>query len=237
MKRIFILPFILIAVGHTGLFAQATKSEIRNSITYKLERGVYNRALKYNDIGIAVNALYNLCVLEPQNDSLLYALQYLYFNNQQYISSVLVANDVLLLNNKNTGSQEMKAMGLEQIGAKDKAIEEYESLYLKNSNNLDYLYKTAFLQYGVKRYKEALTNVDILLGKPQADSVKLTFDKGNNEQQQVPMKASLYNLKGMIQQAQGKMDDARKQFNLSLQPSPDFFLAKQNLDSLAVRTK
>ncbi|HLF33680.1 MAG TPA: tetratricopeptide repeat protein, partial [Cyclobacteriaceae bacterium] len=126
----------------------------------------------------------------------------------------------------------MKAISLEQIGAKDKAIEEYETLYLKNSQQLDYLYKTTFLQYEVQRFKEASTNADILLANKKIDSLEITFPKGETEQQQVPMRASLLNLKGLIEQAQGNKEEARKHFDAALVLTPDFFIARQNLDLL-----
>ncbi len=236
MKRLKVFYVIFLILGVFRLHAQS-QDDVTNSMTYKVEKAVYNRAIKYNDAGIAVNALYRLCVLQPRNDSLLYALQYLYFNSQDYISSILVANDVLLLNPKNTGSQEMKAMSLERVGAKDKAIDEYESLYLKNNSNITYLYKTALLEYEVKRYKESLTNVNILLKQNQADTLKLTFDKNDSVQIQVPMKASLYNVKGMLNEALNNDTGAKVDYDSALMIAPDFFLPKQNLDSLKVKMK
>ncbi len=236
MKKIFkacLLFFILSSFG-TMIYAQ---NDIRNSVIYKVQIGVYNRSVKYNDYHQALNALYNLCVLEPQNDSLLIALEYIYFNNREYISAVLVANDALMLNPNNIESREMKAISLEQIGAKDKAIEEYESLYLKNNQHLNYLYKTAFLQYEIQRYKEARTNADILLSINDIDSLEITFPKGETEQQQVPMRASLLNLKGLIEQAMGNKEEAKKQFSAALVILPDFYLARKNLDSLAQPAK
>ncbi|HLF33771.1 MAG TPA: hypothetical protein VI583_06025, partial [Cyclobacteriaceae bacterium] len=78
MKKIIsagILFFMLISSAR--LFAQ---TDVRNSLVYRIQMGVYNRAIKYNDYRLAVNALYNMSVLEPENDSLLIALQYIYFN-------------------------------------------------------------------------------------------------------------------------------------------------------------
>lgn len=235
MKKLLLIGLSCIIFITHNLQAQSQQENVKNTMLYKLQRGVYNRALKYNDPNIAILALYNLVTLDPRNDSLLYDLQYFYFNNQEYISSILVANDVLMLNSNNWHSQEMKALSLERVGANDKAIDEYESLYLKHNDNLTYLYKTAALQYTAKRYKEAKTNIDILLGQQLADSIRMTFPKGDSAQQQVPMKASLYNLKGLVDQAMGNKDDAKNDFNKALEIVPDFYLAKQNLDSLNVQ--
>jgi tetratricopeptide (TPR) repeat protein len=137
-----------------------------------------------------------------------------------------------LLNPNHTGSQEIKAVALEEIGARDKALEEYESLYLKHSNSIQYLFKMTVLQVDLKRYKEAKTNADILLSKKTIDSLEIDMPKGENETQPVSMKACLYNLKGLIEQGQGNNDEAKKQFDAALQMNPDFYLARQNLDAM-----
>jgi tetratricopeptide (TPR) repeat protein len=236
MKKFF-FKSLFVLIMFAAIYPLQAQSDIRNSLVYKLQRGVYNRAIKYNDIQNAITALYNICVLEPQNDSILTSLEYIYYTNRQYFSAILVANDALLLNPNNTGSREMKAVSLEQVGAKDKALEEYESLYLKNNNNIDYLYKMAILQFDLKRYNEAGTNVDILLVKKEIDSLNITLPKGDSSQQQVKMKANLYNLKGLIAQAKGNKDEAKKQYGMALEMVPDFYLARQNLDLLLKEAK
>ena len=85
MKKTILIGMCLMLLVAYGLHAQTQQEDVKNSMIYKLQRGVYNRALKYNDPNVAIFALYNLCALDPRNDSLLYDLQYFYFNNQQYI--------------------------------------------------------------------------------------------------------------------------------------------------------
>jgi tetratricopeptide (TPR) repeat protein len=234
-KNLIALLFFLIIIPFAA--SAQSQNEIRNSTSYKINRGIYNRAVKYNDYDNAITALYGMCVVEPQNDSLLFAMEYLYYNNRNYISAIMVANDVLLLNAGNIAAQEMKAVSLEQVGAKDKALDEYESLYLKNNNNVNYLYKAAFLQYELKRYKESKTNVEILLSNKTIDSLVITLPKGESGQQEIPIKASLHNLKGLIEQAQGNKDEAKKEFDAALAITPDFSFAKQNLDALLKQGK
>ncbi len=214
-----------------GSFAQES-TDIRNSVFFRIQKGIYNRAIKYNDVNMAVSALYNLCTMDPQNDSLLYSLAYHYFDNQNYVSSILTLNDVLMLNPGNMEAMEMKAVSLERVGAKERAIEQYESLYLNDDSNLNYLYKAAVLQYELKRYQESKTNADILLNKDQLDEIVYYFPGENNQQQEVPLKASLHNLKGLIAKDQGNMEEAKEQFTLALEIVPEFNLAKQNLEEI-----
>jgi tetratricopeptide (TPR) repeat protein len=206
--------------------------DIRQTMVYQLQKGIYQRAMNYNDVNTAINALYNLCVLEPQNDSILFGLAYIYFDNQSYLSATLTLNDVLILNPNNLQALEMKALSLEQIGAYDKSLEDYESLYLK-TDNINFLYKMAVFQYELKRFKEAKTNLDILLSKKEADDLKLYFPDENDQQQEIVMRASLHNMKGLIAKAEGNHTEARKQFGIALEINPEFYLAKQNLTELS----
>lgn len=235
-KVIFSLAvWMLILVFGQSLQAQdATEDEIdiKQTIIYRLQKGIYHRAMKYNDVNTAINALYNVCMLEPANDSLLFALGYIYFDSQRYLSATLTLTDVLLLNPNRLEALEMKAVSLEQIGAYDKSMEDYESLYLK-SNNINFLYKVAVFQYELKRFKEAKTNIDILLSKPESDEMKIYFPDENEQQQEVVMRASLHNIKGMIAKAEGNITEAKKQFGISLEVQPDFYMAKANLTELS----
>jgi len=235
MKRFLALSIFL---GAVFCFRPATSvaqqsNDIKNSLYYRIQKANYNRALKYNDVNMAISALYNLTTMEPQNDSLLFSLAYLYFDNQNFFSSVLTLNDVLLLNPDNLPALEMKAVALERVGATEKALEAYESLYLKSDENINYLYKVAVFQYELKRYSESKTNVDILLSKPKVDEIKLVFPTEDNQDQEIPMRASLHNLKGLIARENGNVDEAKKQFSIALEIAPEFYLAKKNLADLA----
>jgi tetratricopeptide (TPR) repeat protein len=226
---------MILLVSGTSIHAQEETQEpidIRKTMVYRMQKGIYQRAMKYNDVSTAVNALYNICVLEPQNDSILFGLAYIYFDNQRYLSATLTLNDVLMLNPNNLQALEMKALSLEQIGAIDKSLDDYESLYLK-SNNINFLYKVAIFQYELKRFKEAKTNLDILLSNQKADELKIYFPDENEEQQEIVMRASLHNLKGMIANEEGNIEEAKKQFGIALEVAPDFYMAKKNLIELS----
>jgi tetratricopeptide (TPR) repeat protein len=136
-----------------------------------------------------------------------------------------------MLNSKNLAAQEMKAVALDRLGAKDKSLEEYESLYLK-SNDINFLYKVAFFQYELKRFRECITNIKIMLEGTDIDNEMLVFSGENNEQQEIPMRASLINLRGMVEQGMGNKEEARKYYNQALEISPEFFVCRENLNKL-----
>jgi tetratricopeptide (TPR) repeat protein len=90
----------------------------------------------------------------PEDLRYMEALGSLYFEAGEYASSALVAMDILKINDKNVGSLEIASYALEQLGAFDRALPYYERLHLLTGDNF-ILYKSAYLQYSMKRYAEA----------------------------------------------------------------------------------
>jgi lipoprotein NlpI len=52
-----------------------------------------------------------------------------------------------------------------------------------------------------------------------------------NKEIQVPFKAVVYNLQGLIARAQGNEESAKKYFNSALELAPDYALVKENLNT------
>jgi len=221
IARIIVL-FAIIFIINGKIQAQ---DDIRNVFLF-----TYERALKYNDRFEAKSALYKLLAMDPQNDSLLSTLAYLYFEAGQYASNVIICIDVLDINPRNTGALEMSGVSYENLGLKDKSLENYEKLYLI-TNDFEVLYKMAFLQYEVGKFQQAATNIEILLSKTEAEE-STVFYTINEEEKEFPIKAAIYNVQGLVNQSLDNKDAARTSFEESLKISPDFVYAKQNLDSL-----
>jgi len=188
-------------------------------------------AARWSDADVVKDALYDLIVEDPNNDSLIFQLAYLYYDNQKYPSSILIGQDLLNRNPKNVQVLELVALSYENLHIYDRALQNYESLFLL-TNSTSMLYKMAVLQFELKRYQETLTNADILLSKPEADSLKVIFADAKNQEKEYPIRVALNNLKGMVYKAQGDKVNARKHFETALKMAPDFLLAKQNLDGL-----
>jgi tetratricopeptide (TPR) repeat protein len=226
LKILVLSGIILVLSGFTATFAQRI-----DSVKYRDQLMVYSRAIKYNDFDVAKTALYNLITLNPRSDSLLFSLSYLYFEHQNYISSILVSQDVLRLNPNHEGALEMAAVSFEQIGAKERALETYESIYLKR-NDINALYKMAFLQFEVNKLLESKTSAEILLERKELEDLKLVFATEDQKEIEVPMKASVLNLLGMISKQQGKTEEAKGFFNKAIAEAPDFAIAKKNLQDV-----
>ena len=231
MKRTFILLLLAFCAGN--LAAQTANDSIprldakTKAALNAADQTAYQVAMRYSDLGMAKSKLYDLMIRNPENTRYMEALANIYFDNTQYPSAALVALDLLQMNDKNVGALEIAAYSLEQLGALDRALPHFESLYLLTGDNFS-LYKSAFIQYNLKRYEEALNSVNMLVKNAKADE-KIGFPKSQTETQEVSMKAAALNLKGLIYLDQNSMAEAKTSFNEAISLDSTFEQAKENL--------
>ena len=166
-------------------------------------------------------------VRNPEDLRYMEALGSLFFESGKNASAALVAMDLLKINDKNVGALEIASYALEQLGAFDRALPYYESLHLLTGDNFS-LYKSAYLQYSIKRYAEALNSLTMLVKVAKADE-KIGFAVSETETQQVNMKAAALNLRGLVYLEQGSKSEAKTAFTEALALEPTFTQAKDNL--------
>jgi Flp pilus assembly protein TadD len=231
MKRVFVI--VLFACGFGAAQAQTATDSIprldpkTKSALNVADQMAYQTALRYNDLEIAKIKLYDLMVRNPEDLRYMEALGSLYFEAGQNASAALVAMDLLKINDKNVSALEIAAYSLEQLGAFDRALPYYESLNLLTGDNFS-LYKSAYLQYSMKRYAEALNSVNMPTKNAKVDE-KIGFAVSEAETQQVDMKAAALNLKGLVYLDQSSKAEAKAAFNEALTLEPNFKQAKENL--------
>ncbi|GAB2481838.1 MAG: tetratricopeptide repeat protein [Cytophagales bacterium] len=233
MKRILFALLIILCSG--SLLAQTNDSIPRLDAKTKnalnaIDQIAYQMALRYNDRAMAKSKLYDLMSRNPEDIRYMEALTSLYFEAGQTASAALVALDILELNDKSIGALEIAAYSLEQLGALDRALPQYESLYLLTGDNFS-LYKSAFLQYSLKRYEEAINSVNMLVKNAKADE-KVGFPISETETQEVAIKAAALNLKGLIYQDQNSTAEAKAAFQEAISLDPNFQQAQENLKKL-----
>ncbi len=227
MKRLILVFTVLLAIV---ISAQAQDSP-QNTPEFKRNKLIFEMASTFNDPSVARMALYNMIAIDSKNPALIDSLALLYFEFQNYASAAIVSQEALRRNPNNPLLLELSAVSYENLGLPDRALNQYESLYLKQSNPIT-LYKIAFLQFQLKRLVEANTSADILLSKPELKEQKLVFSKSDNTTQQVSMHAAVYNLKGLVAKEQGNTDEAKAMFNKALEITPDFEIALENVQEL-----
>ncbi len=191
----------------------------------------YALASRWSDGAVVKDALYDMIILNPKNDSLIFNLAYYYFENRQYASATLVSQELLARDSKNLDYLELSAASFEGLGILDRALQNYETQYLL-SNNILTLYKIAFLQLELNRLEEGLTNVEILLAKPEANTLMIGFNDTQNNPKDFPMKYPVMNLKGLILEGKGDKAGAKKVYEEIVKMAPDFAPAVNNLTEL-----
>jgi len=226
------LSIILLSFSANSIAQETEQKPDEKSAIYWLYDAHYRMAIQYNDFSEAKSALYNLVLLEPQNDSLRYNLAYIYFDANQYPSTILACKDILAINPNHLGALELSGVSFENLGLKDKALPNYEKLYMLSSN-LNSLYKMAFLQYDLKKYAECQVNIDILLENDELENANVVFTDENNDSKEYPMKVAVLNLKGLVNKDVGNNELAKQAFEAALAIAPDFEFARTNLAELS----
>ncbi len=191
----------------------------------------YALASRWNDGQVAKDDLYDMIVINPGTDAIIYNLAYFYYENRQYASATLVSQELLARDPKNQNYLQLSAASFEGLGILDRSLQNYETLYLLTNSTLA-PYKIAFMQFDLKRYEESLTNVGILLGKPDIEKYDIGFKDSSNKQKDFPMKLAILNLKGLIFKARGDKAGAKKVFEDIIKEAPDFQPAISNLSEL-----
>ena len=203
----------------------------QNSEEVTLEISKMNQALLYGDKQIAVSKMYNIIALQGPESVYKDSLAYLYFNERNYLSCFLVANDILEKYPEKMDMLEMSAVSLESIGANDKAAEAYEKLFTaKNTGFLGY--KLAGLQYGMKKYEEAYATIKKASKSPVDTKTTFSFKVNANYSQDVPLAPSVAYLEGVIAEALEKNIEAKAAYERAILGFPDFVLAKDSLSNL-----
>ncbi|MDA0314902.1 MAG: hypothetical protein O2829_03385 [Bacteroidetes bacterium] len=200
--------------------------KVKNALNM-VDQMAYQAALRYSDLTIAKIKLYDLMVRNPEDLRYMEALGSLYFEEGQNASAALVAIDILKISDKNVGALQIASYALEQLGAFDRALPYYESLFLLTGDNFS-LYKSAYLQYSMKRYAEAMNSLTMLIKNSKPDE-KIGFTVSELETQQVNMKAAALNLKGLVFLDQNSKSEAKAAFTDALALEPTFNQAKENL--------
>ncbi len=228
------LGLIMVMVTGAQAQEQPNPDENRNEHLRRLveqHTRTYVRAMRYNDYDAAKDALLQVVSAVPGNDSLLFNLSLLYYEMQKYPSALLAARDVLTLRPRHLGGLELAAMASENLGIREEALKHYETLYME-TDQLEVLYKVAFMQFDLKRYNEARASSQIILDSSKADEVKMVFTLENDIDKEFPIKVALLNLKGMISEAEGNNEKARGYYQEALQIASDFPPARENLNKM-----
>lgn len=215
---IYILTFIIT----TSVIAQ-------QNTTIAFEKSKLQLAKSYSDDNAITSAIYNIIALEGPQSAYKDSLAYLYFSKRNYVSCFLVTNDLLTSKPDHLEFLEMNAVSLESMGALDKALEAYETIFTKTNNNYQG-YKLASVQFRMNKKEDAYVTIKKADQLPDEGDLRITFQVNENYNQNIELKAAIAYLEGLIAQSLAKGIEAKSCFERALKLSPDFVLAKSKLE-------
>lgn len=229
-----LLLSVLVGVSVFASKGQSTEMAPGDSIPWELRKQsfIYNTATLFNDPVVARMSLYNLLAENPANVPLYDSLALLYYQYNQNASAALVAQQALLIDPSDLFAVEIAANSFESLGVKDKALSYFEKLHLANED-VNTLYKIAFLQYDLKRYTEAKTSLDIIINDAKAKESKVSFPTLDQKGQQVPLDVAAHRVLAMIEEASGNKKAAQEKYLSVLEMYPGFQLVQQQLRELS----
>jgi tetratricopeptide (TPR) repeat protein len=233
-NKLNIMTFLLVFATVFTLTAQKNKSNQTKETV--IEKKVLEQALKYADVTTAVNSIHKIIAHEGEKSTYKDTLAMVYFKAQNYVSSHLVAKELLASKADNQQLLEINAVSLQNLGATKEAIDAYEKLFALSKNRY-HGYELANLQMSIKRLEEAKLSIEKAFTCAEIEKATLVFPIDNTKNQDVPLNAAMYNLKGIIYyQLQDKVE-AGKAFEEALKIMPEFATATQNNNVLAIVTK
>ena len=198
---------------------------------FEVQKSIYEKAKSYNDSNVAISALYNMVALQPENVLLKDSLMREYLAISQWAPSYMISREILGLQPNNNFALEVSCVSLQNLGLKQEALNEYESLYLK-TDRIDVLYTISFLQFELRNFNESLTNLDILISNDQTEEMTVSVSKDENIRQEIAIRAQLNYLKGLIYIEQENNLLAKKAFNTAIEIAPEFQNAISKLKTL-----
>jgi len=226
---LFILTFATTVFGQRkGAPAAPTSLSVKQLTNYKIK--AYKKALELADLNSAASAVLDILTMNENETHWQDSLALIYLNQQNFVSSASLAQQVLDKNPENMFMREISAYSFQGLGAAKQALEDYEKLYVANKN-IQHGYQIATLQFNLGRFTECMTTLNEVGSHPEAgeSNVSLTF---GNEQQKVPVSAAVLNMKGVVSKELNKKDEAIQFFEAAIKSFPEFALAKGNLEAM-----
>lgn len=232
MRTYFIL---LLTVFSMNSIAQSTGTAPGDSIPWELRKQsfIYSTANRFNDPLVARVALYSLLAENPTNIAVYDTLAYSYFSYGQYASAALVSQQALQVNPEDGFALDIAANSFDRLGVRDKAINFYEKIYLKEENPT-ILYKISFLEMELERYAEAVESTDEIISNPESKEIRISFPmiSKENQTQEVPLDVAAHRVKAMIEESKGNIEGAKTKYVEVLTMYPGFEIVQQQIRDL-----
>ncbi len=238
MKSITKIIAVILCTG-IGAFAQA-QTTVKTKVApaeNNIHLSVYRQAIALGDVPLAINTVHYLIASDPAKYGAWQdTLNYLYLQNSAYQQSYLLSSALINSRGYTDMRMEIKAISAKALQQPAEAISDYATLYGKTLNPA-FGFEQLQLQYSIRRLAETIaTGNSLLKAAPAAKNDTVTVMKADNKSvQKITFKAAVCNLMGLAYTDLKDKPNAMAQFEAAIKESPDFELAKNNLE--AVKTQ
>ncbi len=224
-----LLGLMLMLPAPEGLAQRDRRSE--NARSDNPHARVYRMALDYADYTAAIMALYYWIADEPQNLALKDSLATLYFMTGSNSQAVLIGQEILKADPTNRKNLEMVAIAYSRMGMLKQSLDHYTPLYAQ-TRNPRHLYQITVLEYKLQRLGECELHARELADHSQAATETVTIAVGENQNENVKLRAVALNILGVVAQERGRKEEARVLFQQASEADPQFSLPRNNLAQL-----
>lgn len=246
MKYTILLSF-LIGMSLQGVFAQKKKPEPTKTIetpaktvetvsntpkkdTIDYDLRVYANSISIGDYNTAIMAMHYKYA-KDSNIKWLDTLSKLYYTGGNSRAAILTGELVIKRQPNNITILELLAVSYDNLNDKKTALTYYEKLVEKTQKPY-FSYQCAVQEFALGRVSECELNLKKTMAHPECEKEKINMVVSQNQTQMVVLKAACLNLLGFLQMKLNKNEEAKKSFEDALKISPDFALAKGNLEYL-----
>lgn len=191
---------------------------------------VYTQGLVYNDVNVAINGLQGYLAIDS-NVQYKDTLSMLYFSTKNYLSSLILAEEVFTAAPANVMAKARAAECYDELGDPKTATTLFEQV-APQTRNPYHIYKLAVCQYQLKRMGESEASARAVLADTNSKRIGVNFTSMDGTQQAVPVNAAASNLLGVIKMDAKNFAGAKTDFQQALTLFPKFEGARQNLEAV-----
>ncbi|MCA9329795.1 tetratricopeptide repeat protein [Candidatus Saccharibacteria bacterium] len=194
----------------------------------------YKQAVQYADGSAATTALLALIVKGQTQYKDTLAL--VYNRAGMFTQSYLVAKELLEKDPANKKELlELQAQNTSQLGATQDAVGFKDQLLEIDATSSWYHYQKSLLLLNAKKYEACLETTNEALAVEDPKQMQLTVEGTLGENITIPVKAELYNIKGLAHYQLKDNEAAKEAFNKALAIAPEYKTANLNLQAAGIQ--
>jgi tetratricopeptide (TPR) repeat protein len=197
---------------------------------------VYDFAMNHSDITSAISQVSEILAFDTTNQAAIDTLARLYFVQGNTFGAYKLANKIT---EKNNDHKQIIAESAIELGYAEEAKKYLLELVASDTANLNLSnkYKLATLHFTADELKEAIVLLGEITSNEASTQQSTRVNLENGAFQDISLYAASWNFAGYIQSMVQDFEAAEDYYNEALRASPNFILARNNMERLADQKK